>query len=362
MEDRIREALAKEFSALTATEAKLDNLGGHASLRIYWRIDLPSAEPSRGDTSLMAMVLPENADPRASEEGASSADEEVEEFPFVAMQEYLDRLGLRVPEIDFSDPFDLGVLLLEDLGDTMFEQVFLATPSDRHEALYEEAVDLLIDVQTRVEADDADTNADAIWRHRAFDVELLRWELDHFTEWGLEALAGEEAVDPYRDRLDEAFDAIVAELLELPKTMALRDYQSRNIMRKNDEWVLIDFQDALVGPFCYDLVALLRDSYIELDPEMVDRLVDYYVEQASAAGLGWADDRDAVHRAFQLQTLQRKLKDTGRFVYIDQVKNNPDFLRYFEPSLGYVQAALDRVEGFDVIREVAELALAHQPS
>ena len=37
------------------------------------------------------------------------------------------------------------------------------------------------------------------------------------------------------------------------------------------ELVVIDFQDALQGPRQYDLVALLRDSYVELDRAFVER-------------------------------------------------------------------------------------------
>ena len=41
-------------------------------------------------------------------------------------------------------------------------------------------------------------------------------------------------------------------------------------------------------------------------------------------------------------TIQRKLKDTGRFVYIDQVKGNPSFLPFIPNSLAYVREALER--------------------
>ena len=40
-----------------------------------------------------------------------------------------------------------------------------------------------------------------------------------------------------------------------------------------------------------------------------------------------------------IRTLQRKLKDAGRFVYIDRVKNNPSFLRFIDSSLRYVADA-----------------------
>ena len=117
-------------------------------------------------------------------------------------------------------------------------------------------------------------------------------------------------------------------------------------MLKNGRWVLIDFQDALRGPFIYDLVALLRDSYIELPPSAVQELVQYYVDAGTAAGLTWCAKTD-VHRLFHLQTLQRKLKDAGRFIFIDQVKGNPDFLPYYKPSIAYVKNALTNLPDFE---------------
>ena len=45
---------------------------------------------------------------------------------------------------------------------------------------------------------------------------------------------------------------------------------------------------------------------------------------------------------FHLLTVQRKLKDAGRFVFIDRVKKNPSFLPYIGPSLRYVREALSR--------------------
>ena len=43
-----------------------------------------------------------------------------------------------------------------------------------------------------------------------------------------------------------------------------RDYHSRNLMLHGGALYIIDFQDARIGPDTYDLVSLLRDSYVDL--------------------------------------------------------------------------------------------------
>lgn len=363
MQRRIRRVLADVFDAEVAEQAGLECLGGHASLRIYWRIALPvdlsppRAYP-RGESTLMAMVLPEDADPFESAEGLSDGAAEPTKMPFVDVQNYLADIGMPVPSIDCVD-IDRGVLLLEDLGDRLFENaVEKAETDDEIDELYRQAIDLLVKLQTSVRrdrnqrAERGDTNSPSIAFERAFDAELLRWELDHYREWGLQARLGEETVEPVADELDACFDRLVDELLELPSTLVLRDYQSRNIMWKKADWILIDFQDALIGPFVYDLVALLRDSYVELDIEQVEPLVDYYAERGNDHGLPWCEDRDAVHRAFHLQTVQRKLKDAGRFINIDRTKDNPAFLDYYTPSIGYVGDALARLDEFGELADI----------
>jgi len=54
---------------------------------------------------------------------------------------------------------------------------------------------------------------------------------------------------------------------------------------------------------------------------------------------------------FDLITVQRKLKDAGRFVYIDRVKKNPGFLQYIPSSLGYVKTALERLDEYRPLYE-----------
>jgi hypothetical protein len=363
MDARIRRVLADTYDGEVAAAAELDNLGGHASLRIYWRVHLPDgATTPRGERRYIAMVLPEGHEPGRSEEGPGEVPTDVgnRELPFVDVGRFLDERGVRVPAIDVVD-MERGVLLLEDLGDTTFEALYeRAAPEDR-EALYRRAIDLLVDTQRRIEDTPADerTARHCVAWGRRFDGDLLRWELDHFTEWGLEARLGLEAVEPHREVLDRSYEQIVDELFEAPEALSLRDYQSRNIMiAAPDDWVIIDFQDALRGPCIYDLVALLRDSYIELEDAQVDALFEHYVERGREAGLTWCEDAEALRRIFRLQTVQRKLKDAGRFIFIDRVKGNPDFLTYFEPSLGYVLSALEGLEGFSELRDIVSDTLA----
>jgi aminoglycoside/choline kinase family phosphotransferase len=191
---------------------------------------------------------------------------------------------------------------------------------------------------------------------RAFDETLLRWELDHFREWGLEAR--DRALSPEdRARFDAIADRLARRIAAWPRGFVHRDYQSRNLMvvdrgaEQGVELVWIDFQDALLGPRAYDLVALLNDSYQSLDHAFIEVRLDDF---AAARGEGRAG-REALGREFDVITVQRKLKDAGRFIFIDRVKKNPSFLPYFEPSLDKVKAALSRLADEEDMRELARI-------
>ena len=75
-----------------------------------------------------------------------------------------------------------GVLLVEDLGDHTLANYLLDHPDDR-EILYRSAVRDLARAQVKLSS----LPGDSIVRERAFDHDLLLWEVEHFSEWALDA-------------------------------------------------------------------------------------------------------------------------------------------------------------------------------
>jgi len=298
-------------------------LAGHASMRSYWRVGTPPG-------SLVVMVLPPGAGP---EEITAGGRPKVD--PFVDVQRYLASIGVRVPAI-LGYEEEVGLMVLEDLGDEMLETRLLA--GDDRAVLYGAAIDQLARLRARAER----SPRGCIAFSRAFEVELYRWELHHFREWLLEAWKGAALAPNERAELDRWFDRISAALALEPRGFTHRDYQSRNLMVLPDgAQAVIDFQDALLGPRQYDLVALLRDSYVELEAPFVEAMLRRYLERLEAEG-GPRLEYGPFREVFDLLTVQRKLKDAGRFVFIDRVRGNPGFLVSIPASLRYVREALAR--------------------
>lgn len=320
--------LARVVERVTGSKAPLvaEEMPGGASTRRFFRVALP------GGHTGVAMYVPEVGKP----DEIAKVDERGRRWPFLEVRDLLESRGVRVPVV-LGDACPEGVLIVEDLGDDTLAR-YLERQPERREAVYRTAIADLARAQRAL----ADLPADSIVRERAFDYDLLRWEVDHFREWALDsrsiALGAED-----RAAFDAAADWIAGAVAALPRGFVHRDYQSRNLMvlRKDDteELVWIDFQDALLGPRVYDLVALLNDSYQTFDDAFVNARLDEY-----AAHLGLdASGRSDVGYEFDLVTVQRKLKDAGRFVFIQHKKGDSSYLRFVAPTIERARRALHRL-------------------
>lgn len=323
IDPRIQTLVGEVFPSATITS--LSKLHGDASYRVYYRLQL-----SDGKTFII-MQLPA---------GISSASEEItnyvgktNELPFQNVQHFLKEQEIPVPEIIHYSP-ELHLMVLEDCGDDLLLGKVDQTSVDEQLTWYGKAIDLLCEMQKKC---NATRNSDCVALQRSFDATLLNWEFAHFVEYGIEARRGEKLPEKIRKEFDRQTGRITTNIMELPYSFTHRDYQSRNLLVRNDHLVVIDFQDALRGPFIYDVVALLRDSYVQLTDPVIEKLLQQYAKGSERTV---AD----VRHAFDLVTVQRKLKDAGRFVYIDRVKSNPNYLQFIPTSLGYVKASLGRIK------------------
>lgn len=322
-------------------------LKGDASTRSYYRLRIPG---ERADglayqpSSLIVMHLP--SDYLRSDEIVNGPTPT--ELPFINVHRFLEKRGVPVPRL-LAEDISRRLLFLEDLGDETLGGRLQARDPHTWPLIYQQAIQLLLHLHSAC----GGPEPGCIAFERTFDAELLHLELDHFRQWGLEALFG-----PLKERdrveLEASFSYITGEIGAMPSGFVHRDFQSRNLMyaprETENSLVLIDFQDALIGPRPYDLASLLCDSYVDLDPALQDSLIAYYLSSAGLSSL----ESERFYRGFWLVVLQRKLKDAGRFVYIDRVRSNPAFLRSYPASMRYVARALEKVDGLESLNELLQ--------
>lgn len=325
-------------TSATPGDLQLLPLPGDAGNRRYFRVCCK-------DTRYILMQMADAEGFKASEEATSGNREAAlgeNDNPFLNMQRHLLAIGLPVPQV-IGTNLDAGLILLEDLGDTSLMAAVNASP-DRAEHLYTTAIDHLVTLQSATLGDDC------IATHRDYGAELFMWEFDHYVEYGIEALHGQTIPQTSRTELKRLFGGIATGLGGLKKLPVHRDYHSRNIMVKDDGTLgLIDFQDALMGPATYDLASLLWDPYATLPSGLGDRLIRHYVDRAAAASIPTGMD---FGRLLALTALQRLLKAAGRFVYIDRVKGNPNFLADIPACLSRARAILSADRGLIPLQTV----------
>jgi len=112
-------------------------------------------------------------------------------------------------------------------------------------------------------------------------------------------------------------------------------------MIQNDELKMIDFQDARLGPRQYDLVSLLKDSYVELDDSFVEEMIGYFIDRSEEVGVEKINRID-FGETFDLMSVQRNLKAIGTFAFQETQKGTDRYSEDIPRTLNYVKKALAR--------------------
>lgn len=292
-------------------------LAGDASNRRYLRL----IRPTTAERAVLMDAPPERG-------------EDVR--PFVRIAEYLSGLGLSAPRVYARDD-EAGFLLLEDLGDNLYARVIPRNP-DIENSLYSAATDLLVELHGHPPPD-----------LQAYDPPLATELAALAFDWYLPGATGAENA--------AARQAFVTEMLRALEDNApgctvliQRDYHAENLLwlpdRKGIARVgLLDFQDAMLGHPCYDLVSLLQDARRDVPPEIEAQMIARYIT---------ATGQDATTFAAAYATLgaQRNLRILGVFArlcmrdgkahYVDLIPRVWGLLQrdLTHPALGALRASL----------------------
>lgn len=344
MDDKDISSIAKVLKAngISVGPISLTRLAGDASLRQYFRV----TSPSFGKKSYVVMKMAKGFNSLAEEITKTSPG--LTEHPFLNVQRFLKDNGIPVPEILGFDE-KAAMIVLEDLGDASLYSIYNQLDPDRKRKIYSGLVERLIDMQTSEPG-----SKGCIGFHRKYDKEMCMWELNHFLEYGIEAFLGIKISSIERKIMDGFFKNIALTFLNEPFYLNHRDYHSKNVMMTGgDSFKIIDFQDAIMGPYQYDLASLLRDSYVTLDEALIAHLLDLYREEFLKS-TGSKMGKEGLERSFDIISMHRNLKAAGRFVYIERIKKNPDYIKYIPRTMGYVRTNIRKYPEFEDSRELME--------
>ncbi|MBA3948947.1 MAG: phosphotransferase [Acidobacteria bacterium] len=320
---RVRLCVQGYLARARQSDARVVPLTGDASDRKYFRVVPKDGEP---------FVIAVHAQPF-----------DMKSLPFVNVANLLTEIGVPVPRI-LGDAADLGVLALEDLGDVTLQANLGTMTGGQHDDQYREAMGFIELLQRR----GAELRSINYLPYQiGFDSPKLMWELEFFFRHFLEGYRGAEVTPAEREALTEEFTTLAEELSAEPRVLCHRDYHSRNLMVHHERLYVIDFQDARLGPDTYDLVSLLRDSYVDLPEATLKTFIAQFLTLR-----GGRDDPEAFRTRFDVMALQRNLKALGTFGYQTLARNNTVYIQYIPRTLAYVHANLQKHARFARLHEI----------
>jgi tRNA threonylcarbamoyl adenosine modification protein YjeE len=320
----VRRFLLDELGQDIWSRARLRYLQGDASARAYARLFVD-------DTTHILMDAPRMPDGPPIRNGLpysriAHLAEDVR--PFVAIGRALEEIGIAAPHIRAQD-IHRGLLLLEDLGDLTLGRAIDSGFSQRN--LWSAAVDVLVSVRRAGLPRDLPLSTDESHNLPEYDRDALGIETELLVDWYWPMLKGGPPSAEARDEFVNLWGAQFDRLPISPMGWVLRDYHSPNLMWRPEQEGLarigvLDFQDALQGPWAYDLMSLLQDARVDVPPALEAELFARYCDRVAAIEPGF--DRTSFADAYAALGAQRNTKILGIFARLARRDGKTIYLRH----------------------------------
>lgn len=208
--------------------------------------------------------------------GAYNADLK-ENTAFLEFTKNFTAKGLNVPEI-FAVGAPHDIYLQSDLDDTT---LFSFITAEREKAGFSPAIiDTYKKVLNQLPLLQTKGAEDLDWCYcyprSAFDRQSMKWDLNYFKYYFLKLAK----ISFDEQALENDYNTFIGFLLEENQDYFMyRDFQSRNIMLKDDNIFFIDYQGGRKGALQYDLASLLFDAKADIPHETRAELLEYYLDQ-----------------------------------------------------------------------------------
>jgi N-acetylmuramate 1-kinase len=258
---------------------------------------------------------------------------------FVAIANFLNGIGVNAPSIFHHDHVQ-ALIWIEDLGEDDLWNQRNESWSVRRQ-LYESTLD-----QVAVLHQANPVLGECLRLQPRFDAALYRWEQRYCLENCLERyfqLPGPEVASLGGNPV---FQELAEHLASYPRALIHRDLQSQNVILRNGEVYLIDFQGLRLGLPQYDLASLLFDPYVMLSQQERDYLLRYYHQRN---GHGWRFSE--FERVYRQCAIQRVMQALGAYGYLALVRNKTTYLRYIPPAIKMLIEVASLEENFSFFAE-----------
>ncbi len=302
----------------------VERLTGDASTRRYYRLEAGS------DSFVACLDNPSDSNTNS----------------FVRMQEFLNAHDIRVPRL-YDIKLRKGYLLEEDLGDiTLLQHLSHLENREEEYNIYEKVINTLLSMH-KIPVEEI--NKKKIFSN-SFDAKKLNSEIHFTTDFFIKRFLNVTDAGVAKD-IEKMFEPICDRSSSEKMVFTHRDFHSRNLMLKNGEHIVIDFQDARWGIPQYDLVSILEDCYYELSRENKYKLKKYYFENL-AADIHGQGDFDNFCEIYDDMALQRVFKAIGSFSYIYETRKDIRYVKYIGFAMEKMKLMLFKHDRYSDLRKL----------
>ncbi|PYJ51146.1 MAG: hypothetical protein DME87_04315 [Verrucomicrobia bacterium] len=269
---------------------------------------------------------------------------------YVQIARFLDERGIRVPKIYFDDPAE-GLVWIEDLGESDLYSYRRENWLVRR-AFYDSALDQIATLHSLPESTCVEMKE---YLPAEFNAALYVWEQKYFFENCLGRYFGVDDGKLASLATLPALNQIAEQLAGLPRVLVHRDFQSQNIIIRNGQAYLIDFQGMRPGLAEYDLASLLYDPYVDLTEAERAELIAYYREEQIKNGTTVNGEFDSKLR---LCAMQRLMQALGAYGFLGLVKGHKHFLKHLPAAMKLLRSIVAELTGLDKLERTLEELLA----
>lgn len=259
---------------------------------------------------------------------------------FLYFADFFKSKGLPVPAI-YATGDNRDIYLLEDLGDTTLFSIIETdnqqnTFTDRLKSLYFQVLKILPSLQ--VEAS-KELDYSKCYPRKKFDRQSMLWDLNYFKYYFLK-LAG---IHFDEEKLENDFHTFMDFLSKAPSHYFLyRDFQSRNIMIKEDGPYFIDFQGGRQGALQYDIASLLYDAKANIPQHLRDEFLEVYLNELSHHIVDL--DKEKFREFFYGFVLIRIMQAMGAYGYRGFFEGKKHFLKSIPFAIENLKQVLEHYE------------------
>ncbi|TDU70923.1 hypothetical protein EI77_02041 [Prosthecobacter fusiformis] len=260
---------------------------------------------------------------------------------FVPATRRLAALGVNVPAIYAFDEQRLCVWL-EDLGRDDLH-AHREDPWEIRRAYYEST---LVEAAKLHSIKSASLSAaDLSSMEPEFNEGLYEWEQNYFIEHFVRGVLRRDADAPAHAPARTVLMELRQRLARLPRCLVHRDFQSQNVLLRDGQAWLVDYQGLRPGLAEYDLASLLFDPYVTLSRSERGELLQYY---ANLRNLPLPELRTVVYQC----AAQRLMQALGAYGNLSRNQGKASFEQHIPAGVRNLTAVCDEAPELAPLRSL----------